>query len=91
MSGPVAPTGAAAHLERCRALRMTNNRSLTRPWLPNEEGRLLALFGEGATADEIGEELGRTRQAVYARLQRFRKQRGRASRTSGEFFAQLPE
>lgn len=70
---------------------MTNSRSLTRPWLSEEEARLLALLDGGATADEIGEELGRTRQAVYARLQRFQKQRGRTSRTSGEFFAQLPE
>ncbi|WP_109853928.1 helix-turn-helix domain-containing protein [Bradyrhizobium symbiodeficiens] len=51
----------------------------------------MALLDGGATADEIGEELGRTRQAVYARLQRFQKQRERTSRTSGEFFAQLPE
>lgn len=70
---------------------MTNSRTVTRPWLPEEEAELLSLFGTGATAEEVGEQLGRTRQAVYARLQRFQKQRGRASRTSGKNFAQLPE
>ncbi|WP_409190187.1 hypothetical protein [Bradyrhizobium sp. RDM4] len=52
---------------------------------------LLSLFGAGAIAEEGGERRGHTRQAVYARLQRFQKQRGRASRTSGKFFAQLLE
>lgn len=70
---------------------MANSRTSTRPWLPNEEPELLSLFGAGATAEEAGERLRRTRQAVYARLQRFQKQRGRASRMSGKFFAQLPE
>ncbi|OSJ36908.1 hypothetical protein BSZ19_01930 [Bradyrhizobium japonicum] len=70
---------------------MTNDRTSTRPWLPDEEAELLSLFGAGATAEEVGERLGRTRQAVYARLQRFQKQRGRASRTIGKFFAQLLE
>jgi DNA-directed RNA polymerase specialized sigma24 family protein len=68
---------------------MTNSRTMTRPWLPEEEAELLSLFGAGATAEEAGERLHRTRQAVYARLQRFRKQQGRASRTSGQPFAQL--
>lgn len=70
---------------------MTNSRALTRPWLPEEEARLLSLFSEGATADEVGAQLGRTRQAVYARLLRFRKQQGRVSRTSRKAFAQLSE
>lgn len=70
---------------------MTNNRTSTRRWLPDEEAELLSLFGAGAKAEEVGERLGRTRQAVYARLQRFQKQRGRASRKSGKFFAQLLE
>lgn len=70
---------------------MTNDRTSTSPWLPDEEAELLSLFGAGATAEEVGERLGRTRQAVYARLQRFQKQRGRASRTSGKVFAQLAE
>jgi hypothetical protein len=52
---------------------MKNSRALTRPWLPEEEARLLSLFSEGATADEVGAQLGRTRQAVYARLLRFRE------------------
>ncbi|OKO82473.1 hypothetical protein AC630_13035 [Bradyrhizobium sp. AS23.2] len=59
--------------------------------MPEEEASLLSLFREGATADEVGQRLGRTRQAVYARLQRFHKQRGRASKTSGKSFPQLSE
>jgi hypothetical protein len=70
---------------------MTNNRTSTRPGLPDEEAELLSLFGAGATADEVGERLRRTRQAVYARLQRFQKQRGRTSKLSGKYFPQLPE
>lgn len=70
---------------------MTKSRGLTRHWLPEEEARLLSLFSDGATAEEVGAQLGRTRQAVYARLQRFQKQRGRTSRTSGKSFAQLPK
>lgn len=70
---------------------MTNDRSLTRPWLPEEEARLPSLIGQGVAADEVGGKLHRTRQAVYARLLRFRKQRGRVSRTSGKVFAQLPK
>jgi DNA-binding CsgD family transcriptional regulator len=70
---------------------MTNDGTSTRPWLPDEEAELLSLFGAGATAQEVGRRLGRTRQAVYARLQRFQKQRGRAARKSGKIFAQLLE
>ncbi|MFC4844612.1 helix-turn-helix domain-containing protein [Bradyrhizobium sp. GCM10023182] len=51
---------------------------------------MISLLSAGATAVEIGERLGRTRHSVYARLQRFQRQRGRASRTSGKFFTQLP-
>jgi hypothetical protein len=68
---------------------MTNNRSLTRRWLPAEEAELLSLFEAGATAEFAAERLGRTRQAVYARLHRFQRQQGRASRRSGQLFAQL--
>lgn len=68
---------------------MTNNRSVTRPWSPAEEAELLLLVDAGATADLAAERLGRTRQAVYARLHRFQRQQGRASRTSGQLFAQL--
>ncbi|MCK1413541.1 helix-turn-helix domain-containing protein [Bradyrhizobium sp. CW4] len=59
---------------------MSNNRQEVRRWSPDEEAQLLALLDEGMTATEIGEHLGRSRQAVYGRLQRFRKQRGRVSR-----------
>ncbi|MCK1296538.1 helix-turn-helix domain-containing protein [Bradyrhizobium sp. 30] len=67
---------------------MSDNRQEIRPWTPEEEARLLALHDEGMTASELGERLGRSRQAVYGRLQRFRKQRGRVSRRSGHAFAQ---
>lgn len=67
---------------------MPNHRPENRPWSPEEEAQLLALIDEGKTANEIGERLARTRLAVYGRLQRFRKQHGRASRTSGRAFAQ---
>jgi hypothetical protein len=70
---------------------MTNSRAFTRPWLPDEEARLLSLFNGGATAVEAAEQLGRTRQAVYARLQRFRKQQGRVSKRNGKSFAQLTD
>ncbi len=67
---------------------MSNDQQEIRPWSPEEEAQLLALFEEGMTATELGERLGRSRQAVYGRLQRFRKQRGRTSRRSGHAFAQ---
>jgi len=65
---------------------MSNNRLEIRPWSPEEEAHL--LIASGMTATEIGRQLGRTRLAVYGRLQRFRKQEGRVSRTSGRVFPQ---
>jgi hypothetical protein len=67
---------------------MSNDQQEIRPWSPQEEAQLLALFEEGMTATELGERLGRSRQAVCGRLQRFRKQRGRTSRRSGHAFPQ---
>ncbi|MFK4505548.1 hypothetical protein LPJ38_34235 [Bradyrhizobium daqingense] len=67
---------------------MSNNRLEIRPWSAEEEAHLLALFDRGMTASEIGQRLGRTRLAVYGRLQRFRKQQGRVSRITGRVFAQ---
>ena len=67
---------------------MSNNRHEFRAWSREEEARLVALFDSGKTASEIGRQLGRTRQAVYGRLLRFRKQQGRVNRTSGRLFAQ---
>jgi transposase len=67
---------------------MSNDRQETRPWSADEEAQLLALLDKGMTAAELAERLGRSRQAVYGRLQRFRKQRGRVSRTDGRAFAQ---
>ncbi|MDD1519223.1 MULTISPECIES: GcrA family cell cycle regulator [Bradyrhizobium] len=67
---------------------MSNNRLEVRPWSPEEEAHLRALIENGMTATEIGRQLGRTRLAVYGRLQRFRKQEGRVSRTSGRVFPQ---
>jgi DNA-directed RNA polymerase specialized sigma24 family protein len=51
---------------------------------PKKKRNFLRYSIEGMTANEIGRRLGRTRLAVYARLQRFRKQQGRVSRTSGD-------
>lgn len=68
--------------------RRTNGDDEIRSWSPEEEAQLLALFDSGMTAHEIGQRLGRTRLAVYGRLQRFQKQQGRVSRTSGRVFAQ---
>lgn len=82
--------GLCRRVFSCCRSRMTNDRTSTRPWSVDEEAELLSLFAAGATAEEVGERLRRTRQAVYARLQRFQKQRGRASRKSGKSFAQLP-
>jgi hypothetical protein len=68
---------------------MTKSRGLTRHWSPEEEARLLSLIADGATADDVGKCLGRTRQAVYSRLQRFQRQQGRTSRTNRKAFAQV--
>lgn len=59
-----------------------------RSWSPEEEAQPLALFDRSETASESGHQLGRTRLAVYGRLQRFRKQQARVSRISGRVFAQ---
>ena len=67
---------------------MSNNRKEARSWSPEEEAQLLALYDSNMTASEIGQQLGRTRAAVYGRLLRFRKQQGRVSRISGRAFAQ---
>ena len=69
---------------------MSNNRQKNRSWSPQDEAQLLALFDSGMTANEIGQQLGRTRRAVYGRLLRFRRLLGRASRTRGRVFAQWP-
>lgn len=69
---------------------MSNNRQEVRSWSPEEEAQLLALLDSGWTASEIGQLLSRTRLAVYGRLQRYRKQQGRVSRTTGRGFAQWP-
>jgi IS30 family transposase len=46
-----------------------------RPWTPDEERKLDELLDAGKEAAEIAVLLNRTRQAVYARLQRrYRKQ-----------------
>jgi transposase len=69
---------------------MPNNRATARPWLPDEEATLCSLLNEGFEADEIAERLGRSRQAIYGRIQRFHKQRGRTNQKSGETFTQWP-
>jgi transposase-like protein len=67
---------------------MPNKQHEIRAWSPEEEARLVVLFDSGETASEIGRQLGRTSQAIYWRLLRFRKQQGRVNRTSGHAFAQ---
>jgi hypothetical protein len=62
---------------------MPNDRPEIRSWSPEEEAQLLALLDEGMTANEIGAAWPYS-PAVYGRLQRFRKQQGRVSRTSGD-------
>jgi IS30 family transposase len=49
--------------------------SARRPWTPEDQEKLDALLDAGREAAEIAVTLNRTRQAVYARLQRlYRKQ-----------------
>jgi IS30 family transposase len=60
---------------------MTNDRTISRPWTPAEEEKLLALLEEGKTAAEIAVDINRTRQAIYARVQRHYRQRAQASRS----------
>jgi hypothetical protein len=55
---------------------MTNDRTSARPWSPEEEAELLSLFGAGATAEEVGERLRRTRQAVLRSLATLSKTAG---------------
>jgi hypothetical protein len=49
---------------------MTNDRAMTRPWDRNEEDRPSTLLEQGKNAAEIAAVLGRTRHAIYTRVQR---------------------
>jgi hypothetical protein len=54
---------------------MKDSESARRPWTPEDQEELDALLNAGREAAEIAVTLNRTRQAVYARLQRlYRKQ-----------------
>jgi DNA-binding NarL/FixJ family response regulator len=51
----------------------------TRRWTPDEERKLDKLLDAGKEAAEIAVALNRTRQAIYARLQRLYRKRARLS------------
>jgi DNA-binding NarL/FixJ family response regulator len=54
---------------------MSESRPAVRPWTSGEENKLRDMLHGGKTADEIAVELQRTRQAIYARLQRLYRKR----------------
>ena len=58
---------------------MSGPRPARRRWSSGEERRLHKLLDSGKEAAEIAVILDRTRQAVYARLQRFYRKRARAN------------
>jgi IS30 family transposase len=55
-----------------------------RPWTVDEQKKLDELLKAGKTGPEIATALRRTRQAVYARLQRLDVKRKRSSRRLAE-------
>jgi hypothetical protein len=54
---------------------MTSARPPARPWTSGEENLLRDMLEAGKTAPEIAGKVDRTRQAVYARVQRLYRQR----------------
>jgi hypothetical protein len=60
---------------RLRTKGMSALRSPTRRWTPDEERKLDAMLDADKEAAEIAVALNRTRQAVYARLQRLYRKR----------------
>jgi hypothetical protein len=55
-------------------------RPAARPWTSDEEVELDQLVDAGKESAEIAVALNRTRQAIYARLQRLYRKRARAAR-----------
>ena len=47
----------------------------TRPWTAREDDQLRSMLAEGKTAAEIAVVLQRTRQSIYARVQRLYRER----------------
>jgi DNA-binding NarL/FixJ family response regulator len=58
---------------------MSASRPATRRWTSDEECKLDELLNAGKEATEIAVALNRSRQAVYARLQRLYRKRARLS------------
>jgi DNA-binding NarL/FixJ family response regulator len=56
---------------------MSASRPAARPWTSEEEKRLDDLLEAGKEAVEIAIALNRTRQAIYARLQKIYRKRSR--------------
>jgi hypothetical protein len=54
---------------------MTGPKPIGRRWTPEEEKQLQDMLDAGMKAAKVGEKLKRTRQAIYARLQRIYRTR----------------
>jgi hypothetical protein len=54
---------------------MTGPKPIGRRWTPAEEKQLQDMLDAGMKAAKVGEKLKRTRQAIYARLQRIYRNR----------------
>jgi DNA invertase Pin-like site-specific DNA recombinase len=54
---------------------MTDQNLSGRRWTPAEEKQLQDMLDAGMTAAEAAKKLGRTRQAIYARLQHLYRKR----------------
>jgi IS30 family transposase len=61
---------------------MSTSKSSARGWTLDEEKKLCDLLNAGAGAADIAVALGRTRQAVYAQLQRLYRKQTRLSALS---------
>jgi DNA-binding NarL/FixJ family response regulator len=73
-------SGFAATIEvetRAEGEEMSASRQATRRWSSDEERKLDELLDAGKEATEIAAALNRSRQAVYARLQRLYRKRAR--------------
>jgi len=56
---------------------MTGPKGAGRRWTPAEERQLRDLLDAGMTAAKVATKLGRTRQAIYARLQHIYRKRNK--------------
>ena len=62
---------------------MTGPKGVGRRWTPAEERQLRDLLDAGMTAAKVATKLGRTRQAIYARLQHIYTKRKVDGKTNG--------